>query len=145
MNMPDQSIAMSYPAHTYVELRQQIHRDLRIQHPEWEQPNGESPICDSYEAHLMGQLDTFTQTDPTSRSSLFIALSNRALEAKTYGICATLLSLAHDCLWDFRPISSPSCLQCQPYRETIRALELDSPFLFYRPRQLCRIALKSYI
>jgi hypothetical protein len=34
-------------------LLQQIHDDLRIQHPEWVQPNGESPTCDSYEARLM--------------------------------------------------------------------------------------------
>jgi hypothetical protein len=39
--------------HTYAELRQQIHDDLRLQHPEWIQPNGESPICDSYEARLI--------------------------------------------------------------------------------------------
>jgi hypothetical protein len=45
-------IAMSHQIHTYPELRQQIHDDLRIQHPEWVQPNGESPICDSYEARL---------------------------------------------------------------------------------------------
>jgi hypothetical protein len=35
---------------TYNELRQQIHHDLRIQHPEWVQPNGESTMCDAYEA-----------------------------------------------------------------------------------------------
>ena len=34
-------------------LRQQIHDDLRKQHPEWVLPNGESPICDDYEARLM--------------------------------------------------------------------------------------------
>jgi hypothetical protein len=39
--------------HTYAELRRQIHDDLRRQHPEWIQPDGESPICDSYEARLM--------------------------------------------------------------------------------------------
>ena len=44
---------MAHQVHTYTELRQQIHDDLRIQHPEWVQPNGESPICDSYEARLM--------------------------------------------------------------------------------------------
>jgi hypothetical protein len=38
-------------------LLQQIHDDLRIQHPEWVQPNGESPTCDSYEARLMELLD----------------------------------------------------------------------------------------
>jgi len=39
--------------HTFAELRQQIHNDLRLQHPEWIQPDGKSPICDSYEARLM--------------------------------------------------------------------------------------------
>ena len=41
---------------TYTELRQQIHHDLRIQHPEWIQPSGESPMCDFYEARLMDLL-----------------------------------------------------------------------------------------
>ena len=45
--------AVPHQIHTYAELRQQIHHDLRIQHPKWVQPNGESPICDSYEARLM--------------------------------------------------------------------------------------------
>ena len=46
---------------TYTELQQQIHNDLRSQHPEWVQPNGESLMCDSYEARLMEELDTFKQ------------------------------------------------------------------------------------
>jgi hypothetical protein len=46
-------IAMYHQIHTYTELKQQIHDDLRIQHPEWVEPNGESPMCDSYEARLM--------------------------------------------------------------------------------------------
>src|SRR5260370_12096314 len=46
-----------HQAHTYTELRQQIHDDLRVQHPEWIQPNGESPMCDAYEARLMDLLD----------------------------------------------------------------------------------------
>ena len=48
---------MAHQVHTYTELRQQIHDDLRIQNPEWVQPNGESPICDSYEARLVELLD----------------------------------------------------------------------------------------
>ena len=52
---------MSHQIHTYSELRQQIHDDLRIQHPEWVEPNGESPKCDSYEARLMEQLDNLTR------------------------------------------------------------------------------------
>ena len=38
------------------DLRQQIHDDLRRQHPEWVLPNGESPMCDAYEARLMDLL-----------------------------------------------------------------------------------------
>ncbi len=46
-------IAMYHEIHTYTELRQQIHHDLRIQHPEWVESSGESPMCDFYEARLM--------------------------------------------------------------------------------------------
>jgi len=46
-------MAVPYQIHTYTELRQQIHNDLRIQHPEWIEPNGESLMCDSYDARLM--------------------------------------------------------------------------------------------
>jgi hypothetical protein len=59
MNIPSQSISASSQIHTYAELRQQIHHDLRVQHPEWIQPNGDSPMCDSYEARLMEELETF--------------------------------------------------------------------------------------
>jgi hypothetical protein len=56
-------MAVSPQIQTYTELLQQIHRDLRIQHPEWVQPNGESPMCDSYEARLMELLDPLTRTE----------------------------------------------------------------------------------
>jgi len=46
--------------HSYSELQRQIHEDLRAQHPEWVEPNGESPICDSYESRL-AQLLGLTQ------------------------------------------------------------------------------------
>ena len=45
----------------YTGRRQQIHNDLRIQHPEWVEPNGESPTCDSYEARLVELLDALTR------------------------------------------------------------------------------------
>jgi hypothetical protein len=61
MNIPDQPIDMSHQIHTYIELQQQIHDDLRVQHPEWVKSNGESPICDSYEARLMELLDPLTR------------------------------------------------------------------------------------
>jgi hypothetical protein len=55
---------MIHLAHTYTDLRKQIHHDLRIQHPEWVQPNGESPMCDSYEARLMELLDGLKRREP---------------------------------------------------------------------------------
>jgi len=64
---------------TYTELRQQIHDDLRIQNPEWVQPNGESPICDSYEARLVELLDALTRRG----SNNSIATPQRALEQGT--------------------------------------------------------------
>jgi hypothetical protein len=67
-------MAVPHQIHTYTELLQQIHDDLRIQHPEWVQQNGESPTCDSYEACLMELLD------PSTRS---IAGTYRALEQGT--------------------------------------------------------------
>ena len=55
------AMAMAHKIHTYTELRQQIHDDLRVQHPEWVQPNGESPMCDAYEARLTEMLDALTR------------------------------------------------------------------------------------
>ena len=50
---PDEtSSGIPHQAHTYTELRRQIHDDLRIQHPEWIQPDGKCPMCDAYEARL---------------------------------------------------------------------------------------------
>jgi hypothetical protein len=46
-------MAMAQELRTYADLLQKIHDDLRIQHPEWIEQNGESPLCDSYEARLM--------------------------------------------------------------------------------------------
>ena len=67
---------MAHQVHTDTELRQQIHRDLRIQHPEWVQPNGESPMCDAYEARLTELLDTLTPRG----SNASIAAPHQALE-----------------------------------------------------------------
>ncbi len=43
---------MSHKIATYTELKQQIHDDLRVQHPEWIEPSGACPTCDSYESRL---------------------------------------------------------------------------------------------
>jgi hypothetical protein len=63
------STATPHQIHTYAELRQQIHDDLRVQHPEWVQPDGKSPMCDSYEARLMQLLDSLMRRGPTSLSA----------------------------------------------------------------------------
>ena len=64
MNIPDQPIATSHQIHTYTELEQQIHDDLRIQHPEWIEPTGECPECAEHEARLRELLDSLTQKGP---------------------------------------------------------------------------------
>ena len=70
---------MYHQIHTYSELKQQIHDDLRIQHPDWVGPNGESPMCDSYESRLIELLDTL----PRRGSNESIAAPQRALEQGT--------------------------------------------------------------
>ena len=65
------SVAVPHQIHTYSELRHQIHDDLRIQHPEWVEPNGESPMCDSYESRLIELLDTFAQRGSNARKGDF--------------------------------------------------------------------------
>jgi hypothetical protein len=62
--------------HTYAELRQQIHDDLRKQHPEWVLPNGDCPMCDAYEARLMELLDTSTRKEANES----VVALHRALE-----------------------------------------------------------------
>jgi len=59
--------ATPHEIHTYQELQRQIHEDLRVQHPEWIQPDGRSPMCDSYESRLMELLDSLTGTKSTER------------------------------------------------------------------------------
>ena len=55
--------AASHEIHSYEELRQQIHDDLRVQHPDWIQPDGKSPMCESYEARLMELLAGLTRRE----------------------------------------------------------------------------------
>ena len=76
LNLLPRPIAMSHQIHTYPELQQQIHDDLRIQHPEWIAPSGESRMCDSYDACLTEMLDTLTRRG----SNRPIVPPHRALE-----------------------------------------------------------------
>ena len=48
----DISMAMANEIRSYAELPQLIRVSLRIQNPEWTEPSGDSPLCDSYEARL---------------------------------------------------------------------------------------------
>jgi hypothetical protein len=63
-------------ANSIDELRRQIHHDLRRQHPEWIEPNGECPECDFYEERLTEELDTLTR----SGSEEPIAAIHRSVE-----------------------------------------------------------------
>jgi len=76
---PTDPIAASRQIHTYAELRKQIHDDLRIQHPEWVEPNGGCPKCDSYESRLAELLENFTRTG----SGESIAAVYRVLEQES--------------------------------------------------------------
>ena len=70
MNLLLQPIAMSHQIHTCTELRKQIHNDLRIQYPEWVEPNGESSM------RIMELLDALTPR----ASNESIAAVHRVLE-----------------------------------------------------------------
>ena len=43
---------MSDKIRSYAELRELIRVSLRIQHPEWVKSDGNSPICDFYDARF---------------------------------------------------------------------------------------------
>ena len=63
-------MAMAQELRTYADLLQKIHDDLRIQHPEWIQQNGESPLCDSYEARLMELLEASRPMDSNETTAV---------------------------------------------------------------------------
>ena len=69
---------MAQEIHIYADLIQQIRNDLRIQHPDWIQQNGESPMCDSYEARLMELLDASRPMESNEN----IALPDRELSQR---------------------------------------------------------------
>ena len=83
---------MSQQGYTYADLRKQMHDDLRMQHPEWVQPNGESPMCDSYEARLLELLEAITQGNPVSFPT-GIATNQTTTDSRTPSYCATFAEL----------------------------------------------------
>ena len=82
MNTAGQSILACSRIHTYSELVQRIHNDLRVQHPDWVEPNGESPICDFYEARLVEQLEALTAQ--RANESIVAHHSVSAVNRETY-------------------------------------------------------------
>jgi hypothetical protein len=63
LTLSPKPIAMSEQIHTYTELQQQIHHDLRIQHPEWVEPTGDCPTCDEHEARLKRLLEGLARSE----------------------------------------------------------------------------------
>ena len=61
---------MSHQVHTYAELEQQIHEDLRTQHPEWIQPSGKCPECDEHEARLKELLEALARCESSTEANL---------------------------------------------------------------------------
>lgn len=61
---------MSHEIHTYTELKEQIHEDLRTQHPEWIEPGGECPKCDEHEARLKKLLEAMARSESNESSML---------------------------------------------------------------------------
>jgi hypothetical protein len=58
---------------SYAELQKMIHDALRIQHPEWVGLDGQSEMCEFYEARFAKLLDRFESSVGTS--------GNRALRS----------------------------------------------------------------
>jgi hypothetical protein len=57
---------------SYNELQQQIHDDLRIQHPEWVEPDGNCPTCESYESRLAELLRLSQRPNPTQMNPVAV-------------------------------------------------------------------------
>jgi hypothetical protein len=73
------STAGSQPDNTLSALQFQIHNDLRVQHPEWIQPDGDCPICDFYEERLAQLLEGYARTGSVeSAAAIHLALQDAA-------------------------------------------------------------------
>ena len=71
MNANDFSATSSSTAeiHSYAELQERIHDDLRVQHPEWVEPDGNCPTCESYERRLAESIDLLRSGKPNLAAS----------------------------------------------------------------------------
>lgn len=66
------TISITHKLDSYANLLQRIRNDLRLQHPDWVQPNGQCPRCDSYEARLLKLLDASTPEESNGNSTAAI-------------------------------------------------------------------------
>ena len=66
---------------SYAELQEQMHRDLRAQHPEWIQDNGESPILDAYDRRLAELISLFQSVSQTSVNRQKVPFASLAVPA----------------------------------------------------------------
>jgi hypothetical protein len=73
-------VAGSHPVDNLSALQFQIHNDLRIQHPDWVQSNGDCPKCDFYEARLAELLEGYA----LSRSDESAAAVHRTLQEAAF-------------------------------------------------------------
>ncbi len=75
----DTHVAGSHPVDNFAALQQQIHDDLRSQHPEWVQADGDCPKCDLYEARLAKLLEGYALNgSDESAAAVHLALQEAA-------------------------------------------------------------------
>lgn len=68
---------MSRQIHTWADLKEQIHEDLRTQHPEWVEPDGECPQCDEHEARLRELLEALARTQSNTQAGQQVLVENQ--------------------------------------------------------------------
>ena len=64
--------------HSYSDLQQKIHDDLRIQHPDWVAPDGNCPKCDAYESRLAELLRLAERLNVAGRGEMGSEMSHAA-------------------------------------------------------------------
>jgi len=66
---------------SYAELQEQLRNDLRAQHPEWIDANGNSPMVDWYEQRLAELIALFQSVNKQPMKGLATPVTNIALAA----------------------------------------------------------------
>ena len=73
--------------HSYAALQQQIHKDLRVQHPEWVELNGNCPTCDSYESRLAELLRPNAELAINGQLTAHVRARFRSVQIRTDAPC----------------------------------------------------------